>query len=275
MRPIITLTTDFGDGRFIAQLKGVLLTMCRDAVIVDIAHDLPAHDIDSTIYLLRDVVPAFPMSAIHLVVVDPGVGTSRRGLALRSGHAGAGGQYFVGPDNGLFTEFCEGATVHQLSEGGPRRAVVSAVFHGRDVFAPAAAHLANGLAMDALGPLIHDPVKRTLPKPRVSRHEVVGQVLFADRFGNITTNIEASQIPQAGEDGLRVEIGWAKLDRLSRTYGDVAIGEMVALIGSNGRLEVAVREGSAAQRLQLKELRGTPVRVVRGSPSMYGGVDPR
>jgi S-adenosylmethionine hydrolase len=273
MRPIITLTTDFGDGRYIAQVKGVLLTMCPDANIVDIAHDLPPHDINATVYMLRDVVPAFPPSAIHLVVVDPGVGSTRRGLALRAAKGG-GGQYFVGPDNGLFTEFLESAAVHELTEAAPRRASVSAVFHGRDVFAPAAAHLANGLTIDALGPLIHDPVKLTLPRPRVMKHEVLGEVLFADRFGNITTNIEGNQLPTAGEEGLRVEIGWARLDRLAKTYSDVPIGEMVALVGSAGRLEIAVREGSAAQRLQLKELRGTPVRVVRVGPSMYGGLGP-
>jgi len=270
MRPLITLTTDFGDGRYLAQVKGVLLSMCPEAVLVDITNDLRPHDIAGAAYLLRDVVPSFPPSAIHLVVVDPGVGTQRRGLALRSSHIGAG-QYFVGPDNGIFTELLDGASVHELVSG-PRRPTVSAVFHGRDVFAPAAAHLANELGIEGLGPIIHDPVRLALPRAQVTDDEVRGEALHIDRFGNIATNIEVAHLPPAGEEGLRIEIGWARLERVARHYSEVPVGEMVALIGSSGRLEIAVREGSAAERLQLADVRGTPVRVVRARASMYGAV---
>ena len=270
MRPLITLTTDFGDGRYLAQVKGVLLSMCPDAVLVDITNDLAPHDIAGAAHLLRDVVPAFPAWAIHLVVVDPGVGTSRRGVALRASQGGPG-QYFVGPDNGVFTELLDGAVVHELVSG-PRRPVVSAVFHGRDIFAPAAAHLANGLGIDGLGPTIHDPVRLSLPRARVTDCEVLGEALHIDRFGNIATNIEAAHLPPAGEEGLLVEIGWARLERIARHYSEVPVGEMVALIGSSGRLEIAVREGNAAERLQLQSVRGTPVRVVRARASMYGAL---
>lgn len=272
MRPIITLTTDFGEGRYLAQVKGVLLSMSPEATIVDLTHDLPAHDVESAAYLLRDVVPAFPPHTIHVAVVDPGVGTTRRGIAFRAGSI-AHGQCFVGPDNGLFTELLDHATVHEIVNS-PRASMASPVFHGRDIFAPAAAHLANGLGLESLGPLIHDTVRLPLPRAKATGQEVLGQALHADRFGNIATNIESSQLPPAGEEGLRVEIGWARLDRIARTYADVPVGEMIALINSSGRLEIAVREGSAAARLQLSKVRGTPVRVVRGRATMYGTVPP-
>lgn len=268
MRPLITLTTDFGEGRYLAQVKGVLLSMCPDATLVDITHDLEPHDVAGAAYLLRDVAPSYPSKTIHLVVVDPGVGSARRGIAVRASQV-AVGQYFVGPDNGTFTELLEGATVHELS-AGPRAPIVSPVFHGRDVFAPAVAHLANGLGIEALGTVIRDPVRLGLPKARVAPLEVLGEALFIDRFGNIATNIELGQLPPPGEEGLKIEIAWARLDGIARHYSEVAIGEMIALVGSSGRLEIAVREGSAARRLQLKEVRGTPVRVVRGLASMYG-----
>jgi S-adenosylmethionine hydrolase len=273
MRPIITLTTDFGEGRYLAQVKGVLLSMCPEATLVDITNDIPAHDIASAAYLLRDVVPTFPVGTIHVVVVDPGVGTTRRGLAIRASNSAAG-QFFVGPDNGVFSELLSKATIHELARSAPTRPHPSSVFHGRDVFAPAAAHLANGLGLETLGPIIHDPVRLKLPKAEVTANEVRGQAIYADRFGNIATNIDASMIPKADEEGLRVEISWARIDRVAVTYADVAIGEMLALVNSSGRLEIAVREGSAATRLQLQKIRGTPVRICRGKPSMYGAATP-
>lgn len=269
MRPVITLTTDFGFGRYVAQIKGVLLSLCPDAQIVDVDHEVPPQDLVNAAYLLRDVVPTFPKGTIHLVVVDPGVGTKRRGVALAAGPS-AEGHFFVGPDNGLFGSFAEGGRMHLLEEPKYRRATVSQVFHGRDVFSPAAAHLANGVPLDAFGGRVHDPMQLALPAPRVVADGVVGEVLYADRFGNIVTSIDGTQLPDPGEYGLRVEIGWARLDRLCGTYADVGVGEMVALVGSSGRLEIAVREGSAAERLQLKGLRGTPVKVHVARPSVFG-----
>jgi S-adenosylmethionine hydrolase len=269
MKPIITLTTDFGDGRYIAQMKGVLLGLCRDATIVDIAHDIPPQDMLTAAYLLRDVVPSFPPGTVHVAVVDPGVGSSRRGIALQTGPR-AEGQFLVGPDNGIFSFFLENAATYELVNPQYRRSVVSSVFHGRDVFTPAAAHLANGVALDAFGPRVRDPVRLALPTARRSADQILGEALYVDRFGNVVTNIETSDLPKPGEDGLRVEIGWAKIDKLSRTYSEVGVGEMIALIGSSGRLEIAIREGHAAERLGLKQARGTAVKVCAAQPSMYG-----
>lgn len=270
MRPIITLTTDFGPGRYVAQMRGVLLSMCRDATIVDIAHDVPPQDLVNAAYLLRDVAPTFPEGTIHVVVVDPGVGTKRRGVVLAAG-ARAPGQYFVGPDNGVFGEFADGGRMHLLSDANYMRPSVSPVFHGRDVFSPAAAHLANGVPIESFGERVADPLTLLLPPAqRAADGAVKGEVLYADKFGNIVTNIEAADLPNAGDFGLRVEIGWARLEKLSSTYADVRVGEMVALFGSSGRLEIAVREGSAAERLQLKHVRGTPVKVHVARPSVFG-----
>lgn len=269
MRPIITLTTDFGYGRYVAQMKGVLLSVCRDATIVDVAHNVPPQDLVSAAYLLRDVVPTFPAGTIHVVVVDPGVGTKRRGVALAAGPA-AFGQYFVGPDNGVFGEYAQGGRMHLLSSPKFMLPTISQVFHGRDVFSPAAAHLANGTPIDAFGARVDDPVLVDMPVVRREADATLGEVLYADKFGNIVTNIEAADLPKAGEEGLGVEVGWARLDGLVRTYGDVRLGEMLALVGSSGRLEIAVREGSAAERLQLKAIRGTPVKVSVKRPSVFG-----
>jgi S-adenosylmethionine hydrolase len=269
MRPIITLTTDFGDGRYVAQVKGVLLSLCRDATIVDVTHELPPQDLLAAAYLLCDVIPSFPEGTIHLAVIDPGVGSSRRALALRGGGL-AQGHFLIGPDNGIFTRFLEGAQAFELNDPKFHRPNVSSVFHGRDIFAPAAAALANGIALDGFGPRVTNPLRLELPAVQRDGDEACGLALYADHFGNVITNIEAPALPPAGDEGLRVEIGWAKIDTLSRTYSDVRPGEMLALIGSTGRLEIAVREGSAAERLGLKQTAGVPVRVRAARPSMYG-----
>ena len=266
MRPIITLTTDFGEGRYVAQLKGVLLGLCPEATIVDISHHIPPQDMTAAAYLLCDVIPSFPAKTIHVAVVDPGVGSDRRGLAIQT----RGGQFLVGPDNGIFSCFLESSSVHELVEAKYRRAVVSSVFHGRDVFAPAAAHLANGVSFEAFGPRVRDPVRLSLPVVKKSATEAVGEIVYADHFGNVVTNIEAADLPKSGEEGLRIEIGWAKIDMLSPTYSAVKPGEMLALIGSSGRLEIAVREGNASERLGLKQTRGTPVKIRAATASMYG-----
>lgn len=269
MRPVITLTTDFGFGRYVAQMKGVILSICPEATIVDVAHNVPPQDLVNCAYLLKDVVSTFPAGTIHVVVVDPGVGTKRRGVAVRAGPA-APGHLFVGADNGVFAPWAEGGEMRLLSESKYMRPTVSQVFHGRDIFSPAAAHLASGVPLSAFGAVVADPVLLELPKTKHSEGRVIGEVLYADKFGNIVTNIEASDLPPRGEEGLRVEIGWARIDSLSRTYADVEVGEMVALVGSSGRLEIAVREGSAAERLALRQLRGTHVKVSMGRPSMFG-----
>ena len=269
MRPIITLTTDFGYGRYVAQMKGVLLGICPEANVVDISHHIAPQDMTAAAYLLADVVPAFPAGTIHLAVVDPGVGSSRRGIVMQAGHR-AKGQYLIGPDNGIFTCFHDGSSAHELVDPKYRRPVVSSVFHGRDIFAPAAAHLASGVSMEAFGPRVRDPVTLPLAFARKNADETTGEVVYSDHFGNVITNIEGQDLPKAGEEGLQIEIAWAKIEKLSRSYSDVRTGEMLALIGSSGRLEIAVRNGNAVERLGLKQLRGTAVKVRPATLSMYG-----
>jgi S-adenosylmethionine hydrolase len=245
MGPLFTLTTDFGSASsYPAQLKAVLLAAIPDARIVDISHDVPAFDTVAAALLLEAAVPWFPRETIHVAVVDPGVGTARRGLVVTDGEA----RRLVGPDNGLFTPFLgRGARVRVLSEhGGVLPPPRTATFHGRDLFAPAAAYLARGGTAAALGPEVSDPVLLEWPAAVREGDEVRGVMLAADPFGNVVTSIRAGDL--AGAAVLEVDVSGRKA-RFVRTYGEGEGGELLALVGSGGRLEIAVREGSAARLL--------------------------
>jgi S-adenosylmethionine hydrolase len=236
MPVVITLLTDFGTrDSYVGELRGVLLTRAPGAVLADIGHDIPLGDIRSAAYVLGRSRGAFPPGTVHLAVVDPGVGSPRAALALRSE-----GQYFVGPDNGLFTSALDAAEqVMRLvvPEGA------SATFHGRDVFAPAAAALATGMPLDQLGEEPLEPPVR-LPAPRLERQGriTIGEVIYVDRFGTLVTNL-----PSDTEPGI-IEIAGARAPR-RRTFSEVAEGDLVAFVGSGGTVEIAVRDGSAAARL--------------------------
>jgi S-adenosyl-L-methionine hydrolase (adenosine-forming) len=251
-RPIVTLLTDFGAGSgYPAQMKGVLLTRLADAQLVDVSHEVPAYDVLAAALLLEACAPRFPREAVHLAVVDPGVGTARRPICV----VDAAGRRFVGPDNGLFTPFLEGAQVWLLAPGGAVPIPASATFHGRDLFAPVAAWLAAGGEPARLGPEVADPVR--LPWPGAERRgdEIHGECLRADPFGNVLTSIRAADL-DARPAGVAVAGAAA---RFVTTYGEGGPGELLALLGSSGRLELAVREGSAAERLGT--YRGVPVAV--------------
>ena len=252
----ITLTTDFGArDAYAAQLKGVLLARCSGAAVLDLTHDIAPHDAIEGALFLDGAVPAFPPGTVHLAVVDPGVGGVRRAIACA-----IGGQFAVCPDNGLLTLLARRLPVEEAREiANPalRREPVSATFEGRDVFAPAAAHLACGGALGDLGPPAEGLATLALPEPSREADGVRGEVLHIDRFGNAITNVEASMLPEAA-GGVRVSAGGRVLP-LRRTYADAAPGEVLALVGSGGRLEIAVREGSAADRLGLR--RDSPVLV--------------
>ena len=242
--PLITLLTDFGAGSgYPAQVKGVILAAARDAVIVDLSHEVPQFDIRSGALLLEACVRWFPVDAVHVAVVDPGVGTSRRAVCV----VDRDGRRFVGPDNGIFTPFLPGARAFQLSN--PDRVPVppSATFHGRDLLAPVAAWLARGGAASELGPELADPVR--LPWPAAERNGKVvrGEVLAADTFGNLFTSIRADDL---GGAAVTVEVE-GRAARFVRTFGDGASGELLAMVGSGGRLELAVREGSAARLISV------------------------
>lgn len=274
--PLVTLLTDFGAGSgYPAQMKAVLLAALPDAQLVDLSHEVPPYDVLRGALLLEACAPRFPPGAVHLAVVDPGVGTARRALAL----ADRAGRRFVGPDNGLFTPFLEGAEVRALVPGaGPVPRPASATFHGRDLFAPVAAFLAGGGALASLGPEVKDAVRLRWPRAERADGEVRGECLAADPFGNVITSIteadlapplgpgpaeqgggEAGRGPRAPPD-LRVDVAGLAA-RFVTTYGEGAPGELLALVGNAGRLEIAVRQGSAAARLG--GVRGTPVHVRR------------
>ena len=244
MRPVITLLTDFGtaDG-YVAEMKGVLLSRAPEATIVDVTHDVQPQDVEAARLILARVWRRFPMRTIHIVVVDPGVGTERAGLAVESDE-----HLFVGPDNGVLSPALLIADARAVTLPTPHGA--SASFHGRDVFAPAAAMLALGTPIDSLGVAALEPLIRRTPEPhRREDGALSGEVISIDRFGNAITNLV----------GLRsgiVEAGGAALP-LRRTYGDVPSGTPIALVGSTGLIEVAVRDGSAARVLHLT--RGTTV----------------
>ena len=248
-RALVTLLSDFGtaDG-YVAEMKGMLLTEAREATVVDVSHDVAPQDVDGARLALARYWKRFPEGTIHVVVVDPGVGTERRAIAVESQR-----RFLVGPDNGVLSPalLAPGARVVRLAI--PHTA--SATFHGRDVFVPAAIHLAQAQAFDALGPEVSDPVIRRTPEPRRGAEgEIEGQVVTIDRFGNLITNL-------IGVRGGTVIVG-NRVAPVRRTYGDVNPGELVALVGSSGLLEVAVRDGNAAAALGAR--RGDPV-TLRGA----------
>ena len=261
MPGIVTLTTDFGTrDPYVAQLKGVLLAGCEGVRIHDLTHEIAPQDVLEGALFLAAAVPAFPPGTVHLAVVDPGVGTDRRAIA-----ASVGGQRVVCPDNGLLTLLARRAAiedVRSLERASQRREPVSPTFHGRDLFAPAAAFLACGGAPAELGPPLDAPVELPLPHPRREGSRLAGEVLHIDRFGNAITNLGRSGVEAiAGGRPATIEAAGRRLP-LVRTYGDVADGEALALIGSADLLEVAVRNGSAATALGLE--RGSEVTVAAG-----------
>src|SRR5512142_3267195 len=253
---IVTLTTDFGAGSgYPAQVKAVLLSAAPELRIVDVSHEVPRYDVLAGALLLEACVPWFPAGAIHVGVVDPGVGTVRRAICLA-----AEGRTFVGPDNGLCTPFLgAGARVFEIAPGAAVPAPRTATFHGRDLFAPAAAFVAGGGDPAALGPEVPDPVRLHWPVPRAGRGELDGEALAADPFGNLVTSIRASDL--GGAEVAKATAGGHPA-RWVRTFGEAEPGELVAMIGSGGRVEIAVREGSAA--VALGGTRGVPVRLVLG-----------
>ncbi|MDE2695682.1 MAG: SAM-dependent chlorinase/fluorinase [Chloroflexota bacterium] len=257
MPGIVTLTTDFSTrDSYVAQLKGVLLGRCADLRIHDLTHEIAAHHVVEGALFLAGAVPTFPAGTVHLAVVDPGVGSDRRPIAVE-----VAGQRAVCPDNGLLTLLDRAHPIeaaHELTNPQFRREPVSATFEGRDAFAPAAAHLACGGALADLGPPVSDVARLALPEPERTEGGVRGEVMHVDRFGNAITNIHVSML-RDGLDHARVRAAGRELSVL-RTYADAAGGEALALVGSSGYVEVAVREGSAGDALGLE--RGSAVQVV-------------
>lgn len=250
----VTILTDFGtrDG-YTAAMKGVIASIASGVVIDDVAHDIPPGDVRMAAWALSRYWNRYPSGTVHVVVVDPGVGTERRALA-----ASLDGRYLVAPDNGVGTlafARAEHLSVVSLQHQRYVAAECSATFHGRDVFAPAAGHLARGVALEELGPPLADPVRLALPSAVRQGNEARGEVVLIDRFGNAVTDVPGEWLTP----GARVELGSMRLS-VRRTYADVPSGEAVAVINSDNLLEIAVRDGRAADRLGI-EL-GDTIRVV-------------
>ncbi len=258
--PIVTLTTDFGTrDPWVAIMKGVILGIAPTTRLVDLSHDVAAQDILEGALCLEAAAPFFPRGTIHLAVVDPGVGSARRAIAVR-----AGGQYFVGPDNGLlslaFAQAPAPMAAVELTAAEYRLSPLSRTFHGRDLFAPAAAHLAEGVALERFGRAIADPVRLILPVPQRESHHVRGEVLAVDRFGNLVTSLRGEDLSGLVSSALVVEIGEVRLGAPLSAYTDAPLGGLGAIVGSTGRLEIFARDGSA--HAMLGRGRGAPV-VVR------------
>ena len=238
MGRIITLLTDFGtaDG-YVGEMKGVMLTDAPAAMIVDVTHEIPPHDVEIGRLTLARYWRRFPPGTVHVAVVDPGVGSNRAALAIASDE-----RYLVGPDNGLLSPALLIPGARAVSLAVPTGA--SPTFHGRDVFAPAAARLARGDDVDELGQPITDPVVRRTPEPhRAANGNVVGEVLAIDRFGNAITNL-------VGMRGGEVFVAGRDLS-VRRTYADLKPGEVGAVVGSTGLIEIVQRDGRASDSLQL------------------------
>ncbi|HEY9442028.1 MAG TPA: SAM-dependent chlorinase/fluorinase [Gemmatimonadales bacterium] len=239
-RPLITLLTDFGTAdSYVAEVKAALLRAAPQATLVDLTHAVPPGDLRAAAYLLGRTWHRFPEGTVHLAVVDPGVGTPRAALAF-----GTAGHWFVGPDNGLFTPVLRDAAVEIVTLAIPPTAAPT--FHGRDLFAPAAAALASGTALQALGqPYLGIPHRLSYRDPHYEGKSLVGEVVYVDRFGTLVTNLTPEMVP----DYAVIEIEGLDIGPLRRTFGDVPTGGLLAYLGSGGQVEIAVRDGSAARRL--------------------------
>lgn len=248
--PIITLLTDFGlSDTFVGVMKGVIWSIAPGVQIVDLTHDIRPQKILDGAMAIAEAAPYFPEGTIHVCVVDPGVGTARRPMA-----ACIGGQYFVGPDNGLFSILIEKGkdlttppTYIELYKKRFWLPQVAQSFHGRDLFAPVAAHLANGVTIEELGDPFENPVCISIPAPIKTASGWQGQVIRVDHFGNLITNLGRQQLPPG--KGVILDVGNTTITDFVTTFGNRAAGDLISMIDSGGSLSVCVVNGSAAARL--------------------------
>ena len=248
---VITLMTDFGtNDYFVGAMKGVILNINPQAQIVDLTHAIPPQDIHGAAFLINSAYRYFPAGTIHVLVVDPGVGSRRRSIICQTDTA-----YFVCPDNGLLS-YILGDNAHRvvaLDNTAYRLSEVSNTFHGRDIFAPAAAHLSRGISLGQFGNAAKHPVRFSIPAPQVTKTTIVGSVIWTDRFGNLITNLTPAMLESYGmESDFVIRAGKTEIYHLNRAYAESEEGEPLAIIGSSGYLEISVNKGNAAQVLRLK-----------------------
>lgn len=260
---IIALLSDFGttDG-YVGIMHGVILRINPEAIVVDVCHDIPPQDVHAAAFVLSTVYPYFPADTIHVVVVDPGVGSERRALAVRTPRG-----IFLAPDNGVLSYVFAREPVSEMVQLTNSRywlSPLSSTFHGRDLFAPVAAHLAMGVSMGSLGSTLQDPVRFVLAEAQVQEDgSISGEVLHVDRFGNLVTNIAHQMLP-AGQ-ALTVHIAGRVVIGPVKAYALVADGDLLALVGSSGYLEIAMRNGNAATALGVDRGAKVIVAPIQGS----------
>jgi len=257
-QPIITLTTDFGlEDHFAGTMKGVIVSIAPRARIIDITHQVNPFAIAQGGFLLAAAAGYFPPKTIHVAVVDPGVGTSRRPLLVE-----AGGQYFVAPDNGLLSMIYERGKCKVRAVTARRYMLgrVSTTFHGRDIFAPVAAHLAAGVSPARFGPRIEDYLRSTFHKPvRTGKRVWTGAILHVDHFGNLITNFPAGEFAHLAEHPFAMHVGFERVTRLVLTFGELAPGEVGLVAGSTGYYEIVCNQAPAATTLGVEA--GAPVEL--------------
>jgi len=258
-RPVLTLTTDFGTSdHFVGVLKGVILGICPEAQIVDISHEIRAFEISEGAFVIAQSYPYYAKGTVHVVVVDPGVGTARRPILVE-----AAGQYFIGPDNGVLSMVYgqEKHRVRSITAAKYFRHPLSTTFHGRDLFAPVAAHLAAGVRPADFGKAIDDYLKLALDRPtRSGKRAWAGTILKIDRFGNLITNFHVRDFEHVRSRPFEVSVGTRRLSRLAIRYAEVAEPDPFVIVGSSGYLEIACNQASAARTLGCAV--GAPVELI-------------
>ena len=256
---ILTLTTDFGlDDHYVGAMKGVVLGICPDARIVDISHGVRPFEISEGAYTIAQAWRCFPAGTVHVVVVDPGVGSSRRPILVEAGR-----HYFIAPDNGVLAMVYlkETAKVRLISNESLYRRPVSRTFHGRDIFAPVAAHLAAGLSPAHIGDPIDNYLKPDFVKPhRAGKRTWIGQILKIDHFGNIVTNFHVEDYGDLALRNFQMELGPVTVTALGNNYAERAPGELFAILGSSGYYEVSLSQGSAAGKIKCET--GTAIELL-------------
>jgi S-adenosylmethionine hydrolase len=246
-KPILTLTTDFGLGdHYVGTMKGVIAGICPQALIVDISHDVTPFEIGEGAFLIAQAYRYFPKRTVHVIVVDPGVGTARRPVLME-----AAGQYFVGPDNGVLSLVQareEAAKFRLIANAKYFLPQVSSTFHGRDIFAPVGAHLAKGVPAARMGKRIEDYLKPGWDKPhREGKHTWMGRILKIDRFGNVITNFHSADFADLALSSFTMGFGPRQVTKMARNYAECAPGELFVILGSGGYYEVSTSQGSAAK----------------------------
>lgn len=258
--PLITLTTDFGiQDEYVGLMKGVIHSINPGVTVIDLTHYIPPQDIEWAAYMLYCSFGYFPKESIHVIVVDPGVGSERAiKLVKLAGH------YFLSPDNGVMTKLVSHfrpEEIWTINNNKYFQENISNTFHGRDIFAPVAAHLSNGVRPESMGEASREITKLTLPEPEITRNEITGHIIHIDRFGNLITDIEQRMVSQFSDswDDLAIHLSQKSLFGIRKSYTEAGEGDALAIFGSKGLLEISVNKGSAEKVLDMKK--GDKIRI--------------